>query len=275
MYRHRIELDKCSPQLVLCARVVLPRLVPIICIAVQCDNHNSGRFGDTKEDDVDRCKSNRHCSAPISNVSIPSTPLYSQVTRQLLTIDGSVPSHKTIVPISLVWNLSPNTPGLASLDPDCPLVAVLASYSRTTNPPSLDPAPPTVPVLKTCGCTPNTPVPATYVTATPGPASAPTTPVPASTHAASADPLVSCAYATCVDIERVASLLSYIVSSKRPTVDPLPASAGHLATPILQDHFSNGFPVEAGPEWSLPTIRKAIAKGPIPPTSFSPSQPSI
>ena len=68
-------------------------------------------------------------------------------------------------------------------------------------------------------------------------------------------------YATWVDIGRASSLLDYFASAQLPTISLPPASAGHLATPLLQEYTFHGFPVEVGPEWSLPTIRKSIAKG--------------
>ena len=36
---------------------------------------------------------------------------------------------------------------------------------------------------------------------------------------------------------------------------------GHPSTPLLQECASHVFPVEVGPKWYLPTIRKAIFKG--------------
>ena len=86
--------------------------------------------------------------------------------------------------------------------------------------------------------------------------------MPVNAYAAPDDPLVARSHLTCTEISRVASLLAYIFSAQYPTVAPPPASAGHSDTPLLQEYASHGFPMEVGPEWSLPTIHKAIATGP-------------
>ena len=177
---------------------------------------------------MERCESNGDCSAPISNASRPPPHLESQVTRKSLTIESSAPNHQIIVPVSLVQNLSPNTPIPASIDPATPPflfqahAAVHPSHRLLT---------PRLSLYLYYTNIPDPLGPANYATSNLGTASTPITPGPVSTHAVSTDPFVACNYATCIEIERDASLLAYVSSDKRSTVAPPTASADHPTSP--------------------------------------------
>ena len=58
------------------------------------------------------------------------------------------------------------------------------------------------------------------------------------------------------------NLLSYFRSGQQPAVAVPPRSASHPEMSLPKVYASNGFPVEAGLEWSLETTCHAIEKGP-------------
>ena len=94
-----------------------------------------------------------------------------------------------------------------------------------------------------------------------GPASAPTAPALAPAHLES-DPLLAFSMATASAIQRSPCLKSFLTGQQIPTLPPLPATANHLASPLLEKYAELGCPAAVSLAWPLDTINAAIATGP-------------
>ena len=76
------------------------------------------------------------------------------------------------------------------------------------------------------------------------------------------DPLLAIARSTASDIQCTPCLTSFLAGNQHPTLYPLPATANHLASPLLKDYAELGFPTSVGSVWPLYTIKSDIATGP-------------
>ena len=81
--RNRPNLDKCSPYLAPCARVVATWLSPnpSTRVANHCGDRKSGRQGEDEGEDAAGCELNIHCSAFNLNAPTRSSPREIQAAR--------------------------------------------------------------------------------------------------------------------------------------------------------------------------------------------------